>query len=464
MYVALKKRRTANQHFAGKRLNVVVRALAVLAVGVIVTISFAARSVPDYKRGSLRKNTPQAVYADDPKDAWNRIFYSLFTRTVKTRLAKEFGTSEPFVPVGGMGAPGRFVASTIHNERIESGDRAIDPLYPSFISEVGVSQALSEPLYSVLRRALIDAIDEKASRPALDRALMQSDVWAAYDILFAQERFLAANSELFLKHRAQLLPLLARFVHKLALTPGEINALPDNYTAAAGVHRLPDLFSSNSEWIEVQWRLNRLHDYATDHRRAARVFIKPTSPPADKQKLLDDLRENPNLVAELDAVALVIQNLLIDSRGEVVVSPLMFEVQLRSFDKDRNGSFLKTSIAQYELSRRQFITSPRSGGLVAFDDTSPTYLPEAGNDYSFGSLQRNNQGVGSPVLVTLRSRCVACHGEKVTHVFTLKTHHQPPFPPVTYLNHPNNDRAAYVTKQKIERDDFKALQRQLKAR
>lgn len=41
---------------------------------------------------------------------------------------------------------------------------------------------LVDPQFAELRQALKEACAETAPRPALQRALMQSDVWAAYDI------------------------------------------------------------------------------------------------------------------------------------------------------------------------------------------------------------------------------------------------------------------------------------------
>ncbi len=80
---------------------------------------------------------------------------------------------------------------------------------------------------------------------------------------------------LFHKRQAELRPLLARFIKRLALTAGEIQSLPDNYALAASTQGLPDLFGRNSEWLEVSWLTNRWHDGAAGNRRSARVFIKP---------------------------------------------------------------------------------------------------------------------------------------------------------------------------------------------
>jgi hypothetical protein len=414
-----------------------------------------AQSVLNSRTGSLPKDELQAVYHPDPQDAWNRIFYCLFTRTIKTRLSEDFSEGAPFTSAQLMGLPGVRVSANLF-ERIEGGDGAQDPLYPSFLSYAGVAQALAEPRYSMLKRALADALGESRIRPALNRALMQNDIWAAFDILYQRSRFRGAEAELLAGHRSELLPLLARFIRKLALTSQEIKELPSNYAAASRTKRLPDLFGTRSEWMEVRWLPNRLHDDSVHFRRAARVFLKPASHPANRQTFLNALRdETLDKAGRLDAVALVIECLLIDRSGAVVPSPITFEVQQRSFNK---GGL--TELRQFELSRKLFINDPGSGGMVTLDDNSGVYLSSAGNDYTFAStfaIQPSAGGSNAPVFAALRTRCIACHGPDVRTVFTFSFHPREPQPAVEQLNPAADDHGNYVANRKMDRDDFKAL-------
>ncbi len=433
------------------RLAVIVLHVAALA------LLCSAQSGLSPRFGSLPKDELQAVYHPDPGDAWNRIFYCLFTRTVKTRLSQDFSEGAPFTSAPMMGFP-EFRVSTSLFERIEGGDGANDPLYPSFLTSAGAAQALVEPRYSMLRRALADALGESRDRPALDRALMQGDVWAAFDILSERSRFGGPQGESLAERRSELLPLLARFIRKLALRPEEIKGLPDNYAAASGVHRLPDLFGTRSEWMEIRWIPTRLHDVSVHFRRTARVFIKAASQPANRQALLNELREEG--AGRLDAVTLVIQSLLIDSNGAVAPSPITFEVQQRSFIKDGRGNWVKTELSQFEISRKLFLSNPRLGGLVALDDKAGSYLPSAGNDYSFASAQFDRTGSVAPVYAALRTRCVSCHGLDTKTIFTFAYHPPEPQPLVEQLNRADNKHGNYVAHRKMERDDFKALLRQ----
>src|SRR5215472_5506305 len=131
-----------SKYVGGVGLKILLGSLFAPALSSIIALS-PARSGVDYRSGSLSKNEPQAIYSSDPRDSWNRIFYCLFTRTVKTRLAKDFPEGAPFAPLEMMGHRDMQASKNLF-ERIESGDRAIDPLYPSFFTSIGPSQALEE--------------------------------------------------------------------------------------------------------------------------------------------------------------------------------------------------------------------------------------------------------------------------------------------------------------------------------
>ena len=447
IYNKLSRRRLA-------RLAVIVLHVAALA------LLCSAQSGLNPRFGLLPKDEPQAVYHPDLGDAWNRIFYCLFTRTVKTRLSRDFSEGAPFISAQMMGFPEFRVSASLF-ERIEGGDGANDPLYPSFLISDGAAQALVEPRYSMLKRALADALGESRDRPALDRALMQGDVWAAFDILSGYERIVGPQGESLDERRSELAPMLARFIRKLTLTPEEIKRLPDNYAAASGIHRLPDLFGTRSGWMEIRWFPDRLHDDSAQFRRAARVFIKAKPQPVNRQAFLNELREpGSDKAGRIDTVALVIQSMLIDSNGAVVPSPITFEAQQRSFIKDSGGNLVKTELSQFEISRKLFLSDPRSGGLVALDDKAGSYLPRSGNDYSFASTQDDLAGFTTPVYAALRTRCVFCHGPDAKTIFTFAIHAPKPQPPVEQLNRANNKHGNYVAKRKMERDDFKALLRE----
>src|SRR5439155_15289874 len=85
---------------------------------------------------------------------------------------------------------------------------------------------------------------------------------------------------------------------------------------------LPDLFGANSPWLEVLWLPDRAHERAARGRRVARVFVKPARMPADKPQFVNRAPHDEAFYRKLEAVALVIQGLLITRSGQVVPSPL----------------------------------------------------------------------------------------------------------------------------------------------
>jgi hypothetical protein len=141
--------------------------LVLILIGLPIT--WAAMAPSDYRAGSLAKQEAQTIYAADPHDAWNRIFYLLFTRPIKFRLTEDFGYEGSFVLVSTMGNPSLRVTSQIF-ERIGSGDRAIDPLYPNFLGAKGTESVLVDPQFSELKQALRDASAELTPRPPLQPA------------------------------------------------------------------------------------------------------------------------------------------------------------------------------------------------------------------------------------------------------------------------------------------------------
>jgi len=429
--------------------------LASLLTLVVISMTCLADPPSDYRAGSLVKEEPQSIYAADPRDSWNRIFYFLFTRTTEFRLTEDFKEGAPFFPTITIGNPALPVSSRTFG-RIESGDRAIDPLYPNFITSKGVEALLADPQFTEFKHALKDAYAEPTPRSPLHRALMQSDVWAAYDILSRERQ---TNDRLGDRAR-DLLPLLDRFIGKLALKPAEIATLPRNYEMSEG---LPEFFDASSGWTEVEWFPERLHDESADFRRAARVFLKPTKP----QEFLADVNNRvrqrkdplPDATTSLDGAAIVTEDLLIDSDGRVVPSPLTYEVQLRTFVKDRLGKFKETTVAQYELSRKLLLADPSSSGFIRLDAEQPAYLPSAGNDYTFASPTLGNKTGGAAILGNLRRRCQSCHGVDAASLFTFEIASDPGQTPrlARRLRVADDLHASYVAKEKMEQPNFKSL-------
>lgn len=393
--------------------------------------------------------TPEAIYSSDPQDPWNRIFSLLFSRRFETRLSADFPEAAPFeAPVEGR----EIGLSTRLFEKIETGDRAIDPLYyPAYNSREGRRQLLLEPTYSEFMAAMQEALAEQSPRSALARAWMQSDLWSAYDILseplFGEDRSLALDT----RHAAAL-DAVARMIRKLALTPEEIRSLPENYPQAVRALSLPDLFNPKSGWVEIQWFKERMHDSAAGDRRYARVFVKPVSSGKNLQKLLDGLRgAREDAIASVDGAAIVIQLFLIDSHGTITPTHLTSEVELRLFEKSPDGRFQKTQIRVCEMSRALLLRQPESGGLVSEDENTPAYA----DGYNFaapGAFAFGSNSDAWPVVVKLRTRCIFCHGQAATTLltFNMKMPARSSSPHVSQLDPAGFQAAEFALAQKAK--------------
>jgi hypothetical protein len=398
----------------------------------------------------------QLIYSDDAADPWNRLFSIMFTRSVVHRKTSEFGDAGPFTKLGENDFR-LFAVSMRTFERFEDGDRAITPFYPSLDYLYQSPRGASRPPFNDGRlepfaRVLQEAFADTRPRTPVARVLMQADLWAVFDRLTPGDPRLAP---------------LARMIAKLALSRGEIAALPDQYALARRSLDLPDLFSPGSAWHEIVWFDHRMHDRDVGFRQATRVFLRADGAVAHPRGLFDQLRhiaafmEPPHsrsheggvhALERISGAALAMQLLTIDTGGDIVPTPLFQTVQIRSFPAGPDGR--KTTVAmEHELSRAGARTLERTGGMRTFRGTDPAYVPAAGNDYGFASPQLSP--VREPILGTLDTRCAACHG-RGSHLFTFSVHAKE-MAPVRVLPQPNADRARYVVEQKKTREDYKRL-------
>ena len=418
----------------------------------------------DPARGALDTLVAQPIYSADPADPWNHAFFLLFTRTIQSRVIA--AGALPFAS-GDV----RLRLSDRRVTRMEGGDRAIDPLYPSWLwmgsTYVGFGpgdpcRILQEPCHSRLLATLHGVQRTAASRPPLARALMQADLWSAFDMVHALTRIRRASEatgcvapqpgrrQQEYDRAETLLSFLATTMRALALSRDEIARLPDTYSVAAKRLGLPDLLGNRTGWMEIRWFPRRSHDDAAGYRRASRVFARPAARPDDEAAFLTRLcGQQGDARGALDSVALLTQLLLVATDGTVVPSSIAFDVQFR-------GS--AGAVPEYELSRRRLLSSPATGGLVPVEADTPAYMPSAGNDFSFATPPRLD---AEPVIAPLATRCSVCHGTAagVGQLRSFSKILAPGLavPPVVRLTSDRNVHAEDVAGHKMEMDDFKSL-------
>jgi len=393
----------------------------------------------------------QPIYSDDLSDPWNRLFSTMFTRVVVHRKTSEFTDAGPFTRLGENDFR-LFPVSTRSFERLESGDRAAAPFYPSFILIQGHPNPLDKNRLDAFGRFLGDAMADARPRTPVQRVLMQHDLWGVFDRLPAVD---------------PRVPQLAQMIRKIALTREEIAALPAQYSLARRSLDLPDLFSPGRRWQEIVWFDRRMHDLDTGFRQATRVFVRAGDSVENPSALIDQLRlltppqgasegalsHGMEALAKLAGAALVMQMLTIDRDGEIVATPLVYTAQTRMFARDASATSSVIS-TEHEISRRLFRTDAERGGLQTIRPEDPGYIPTAGNDYGFASPHFGQ--VREAILGTLSTRCASCHGT-VPHLFTFSLTAIKNDVAVRQLPQPNDDRARYAIAQKETREDYKRL-------
>ena len=431
--------------------------LPVCAVDLVILLTIPCSSRAQGTPANLPRVTltaaPAPIYSTRPDDPWNRIFYFLFSRHLQVRLSPDFSEGAPYADLGG-----RAPVSTRVFERDETGDRAIGPMYPTFFVAFGSMLVLRDPVYPKFNKSLQDALDDNSPRSPVARALMQNDLWGAYDALFFP--FLPDDERALGERRKATLAVIARIIRKIALTPDQIKALPENYSAVVPRQSFPDVFAKNSGWLEVEWFMPRQHDAEAGYRKVSRVFLKPTHSPHEMGRFLNSVAEDPANPASLDGVALITQLLLLNSNGQAQPTRLTVEAEARLFDRSHAGTPI-TSVKVCEISRRVFLEDPASGGLMAEDESAPAYLSNGGS-YRFaeGQLMPGHQPeITEPVEVKLRSRCAACHGENLEQVMTFSIASPPhaALPPIKQLNSAGTEAAAFDISAKRKQQDFKSL-------
>jgi hypothetical protein len=209
-------------------------------------------------------------YHSDPRHLWNRLHQALFVR-VAPGDGERFGDAELDI---------LFWDSSKHLLVSPSREQSIQVL-DEFIRERG----------------------ERLIRDPLKRAWLQRELWALFD-WSARPRATSADDSPESRARSELQRKLAAIIARLALTPQEIDALPDNLAEAGkrlqGADFPDGLGAPDSEWVLVG-RPDDLtakeHAVAFGGRSTFLVFVKVPGGRAETLRYLKELREfNPALV------------------------------------------------------------------------------------------------------------------------------------------------------------------------
>jgi hypothetical protein len=409
--------------------------LAVLAISILYRWSSASgfstkpsaeddkESAPD----SLPAASPPVTFYDsDPQHLWNRLHKVLWVRTGQD--GKEYG-HDRLDPL--LWLETRYLVEGLAHER------ALQVL-DEFLAKRG-EQLVKDPL---------------------KRAVLQRDLWAVFDWTADPN----ANTREAYLHRAApprraLQVRLARAIQRLALTPAEISALPDNYAAAlnsrafARTHEpthperpfLPaDLFQKDGPWVEVEIDNGSAvtatrHVYDFGQRSSFRVFLRLPQGRQATIAYFDQLRDfprpwvmkrernqkqetlvlNPGL-PQFPAdtqTALVRQMLVIDKDGRIATTSVTESLQIRVFQSIpqlAEGTVPQRGNAGvqdvYEFNRtRALLFADKQGGLRPVGDDDKDFRTQLQvHGFDEFELPKDNAPFRARMGQTMRM-CKACH-------------------------------------------------------
>jgi hypothetical protein len=319
------------------------------------------------------------IYHADSKHLWNRLHEALFVR---------------------VGPDGR----TYGQDRIE-------PLLWPESNHLLVGASHDRAI------ALLNEFVEKQGERLIDdprkRAVLQRDLWLVFHWLARNEDRIDQGSS-----RARLCVSVAKVIRRLALTPGQLAQLPDNYADAVRSGRLakgydpkqpakpylpPGLFSADGPWVcvgrkggpVVQQHLAETNPFTNS---AFLVFLRMPGGRAAASAFLKEDRALPP-GAE---VVLMRRALLVASTGEVTPTNLTESIQVRVYG--RGGQHFE----EFRVSRG-LLFAGEQGGLVA--------VGESERDFKTGFAAHAYDPFEEPLVgqpldvrrVAIKNECRGCH-------------------------------------------------------
>ena len=386
------------------------RIASVVAVQVLCLLAIGTQSA--WADAKEQKGEPQqiAIYDADPEHLWNRLHRAFFFRPDAAPEAQNPDAVDP-------------------------------PLWKntSFLRS-GKSHRTA---LSVLDEFLSNKGSDKISDP-LKRAVLQHDLWSVFDWTATCYK----KDEAQRQNLSELRTRLAKIIWQLALTEEEIDSLPNNLADAAAAKtfaakfdpkkpRTPfvpnDLFDPDGSWVCIRGvfpgPVAPVHSQFYHVRSPFLVFVRL---PGGREETLAYLaklnRETKSwtgVEGEADlpnfppgtAVALVRQMTVIDTSGEIRVTPLTQTLQMRVYvevgkevdDHENSQAPIKFRMARKDLFEK------RNGGFNAIGWDEPVRV----SIYQHGDVFHAEEPKGKAL--TVMDSCIACHscgGATVDSIFT----------------------------------------------
>jgi hypothetical protein len=250
------------------------------------------------------------LYDPDPKHLWNRLHQAIHVRLTDMGNAQK---EQPLLPGD----------QSSHALELDAF------LWPNRSTYLRFGQPHKTAL-AVLDEFLAKD-GEKLIREPIKRAFLQRDLWAVFDWT---RSFHSDGPGRNLRTR------LARVIRRLALSPQEIKALPDNFAAVAATKKVEgfpgDLWDTRGPWVLIgdnnkntngARTLTPVHESFFGGRSAFLVLVRAGAGRDQSIKFVRESKDKDK--SSPTQVALVRRMLLIDKKGRIRLTPITESVRMR---------------------------------------------------------------------------------------------------------------------------------------
>ncbi len=361
------------------------------------------------------QSTGWRVYDPNPEHIWNRLYRSLYSRV--DRDGREYGNDEldPLL----WSSSNHLLSGTSHDQAIKTLDEFLNTNAERLISD------------------------------QLKRVLLQRDLWSVFD--WSTQRSSPSPKARELQGK------LGTVIRRLALSEGQLRALPKTYDAAVASKKfaastdqnnparafLPsDLFQPESSWVAVRvddgMPVALSHVFGFNGRSVFEVFIRLpegrqatfaylkavsefSKPWIRDRRNAAEVSPNPQLpqFPKGTMLALVRRMTAIDERGNLVPTNIIEDLQIRihrempseiptAFDSTHNDANTALNVYEFKLSRIKLFAG-EAGGLRAVELEEKEFPIFQSHGIDLFDFQKER---GEPIdrhLRTTLTSCSSCH-------------------------------------------------------
>jgi hypothetical protein len=312
--------------------------LVILISLILFSLGYGFQNQSKSGDAPVAKHSRVTLYDPDPNHLWNRLHQALHVRLTEMNNPEK---EQALLP-----GDQSYLAYEL--------DALLWPNRSTFLR-------FGEPHKTAL--AVLDEFlakdGEKLVKEPIKRAFLQRDLWALFDWTRSWPTDVPGRD---------LRTRLAKAIQRVALSPEEIKALPDNFAAVAATKKLEgfpvDLWDIRGPWVLIgdvnknTRTITPVHDSFFGGRSTFFVFMLAGD---GRDKTIQFVKQlNENTKPAQGPVALVRRTLLIDNQGRIRLTPITETVQIRDYPGEQ----------EFKLNRKDFLEGKikQSIHLVTDDD------------------------------------------------------------------------------------------------